>query len=88
MGLSREDTLDIQLTTLGPFTHRLITEHRPQLLAKIRTASHADDSPAVARLEAALLELDQTITRNTEKLEAIEHELYSIRLRRKRDKFL
>ncbi len=88
MGLSREDTLDVQLTKLGPFTHRLITEQRPQLFAKLRTANHAKDSTAVTALEAELLALNQTIAENSAKLDAIEKELYSIRRSKKRDRSL
>lgn len=88
MGLSREDALDLQLVTLGPFTHRLITEHRPQLFAKLRAANHARDVAAVAALEAELSALNGIIAENSAKLDAIEKELYSIRRWKKRDRSL
>ncbi len=88
MGLSREDALDFQLVTLGPFTHKLITEQRPQLFAKLRAANHANDAPAMAALEAELLALNQTIAENSAKLETIESELYSMRRSKKRDRSL
>ncbi len=88
MGLSREDALDVQLTTLGPFTHKLMTEQRPQLLAKIRAAAHANDSAALDTLEAELMALNQTILANQTKLDGIERELYSIRRWKKNDRSL
>lgn len=84
--IDRINTLDKQLTTLGPQTQRLKTDVVPALIKQCRAYRNAGKHQEADNVAEQIEAISATIKANEKQLDNIERELYPLRAKLHRNR--